>query len=117
MIGALFLLIIQAVYIAWVAATNGRFYPDSNPDPKWNGIDRVDCTKSPDILSYHFHVTYMFKQDQIEAVQALRDEATKHFAPFLGDNPVCQGTPHDKSGRFGKSLLTTALLCLNSTKY
>jgi len=78
------------------------FYPDSKPDPKWDGKTRVDCTGSPDILSYHFHITYMFKNNQIEAAEKLRDQCQQHFAPFLGENPICQGTPHDTSGRFGK---------------
>lgn len=80
----------------------GQMYPNTKPNPEWNGVTRVDCTKSPDILSYHFHITYMFKQDQIDAVQLLRNRTQEHFAPFLGENPICQGTPHDKSGRFGK---------------
>ena len=62
----------------------------------------VDCHKYPAPMSYHVHVTYMLtNDDQINQVTALRDEAEAYFAPFLGPNPICQGTKEDPSGRYG----------------
>lgn len=63
----------------------------------------VDCLKTPAPLSYHVHVTYMLTNDkQISDVSAFREVALKHFAPLLGENPVCQGTDVEPSGRYGK---------------
>jgi hypothetical protein len=95
-----------------VLVSCGSFYPDSKPDPNWDGASLVDCRGSPDILSYHFHITYMFKQDQIDAVQELRNKTQEYFAPFLGENPICEGTPHDKSGRFGKAVSSGSLFSI-----
>lgn len=65
----------------------------------------VDCYKYPSVMSYHVHVTYMLtNDDQIAQVSAFRDEAQAYFAPFLGPNPICQGTKEDPSGRYGKTL-------------
>ena len=62
----------------------------------------VDCQKNPTPLSFHVHVTYMLtNEQQIKDVQAFREVALKHFAPLLGDNPVCQGTDVEPSGRYG----------------
>jgi len=62
----------------------------------------VNCYDYPAPMSYHVHVTYMLTNDnQIDQVSALRDEAQAHFAPFLGSDPVCQGTKDDPSGRYG----------------
>jgi hypothetical protein len=97
------MLLLAILFISFFALFNGQAYPDSKPDPHWDGKNLVNCRGNPDILSYHFHITYMFKTDQIDAAIALRDQCQEYFAPFLGENPVCQGTPHDKSGRFGKN--------------
>lgn len=62
----------------------------------------VDCHKFPAVISYHVHVTYMLtNEDQIAEVSAFREATQKHFAPFLGEDPVCQGTAKDSSGRYG----------------
>lgn len=63
----------------------------------------VDCHNYPAPMSYHVHVTYMLtNKNQITETSALRDEAQAHFAPFLGPEPVCQGTKEDPSGRYGE---------------
>ncbi len=64
----------------------------------------VNCQTYPQALSYHVHVTYMLTNDQqIESVQKFRDQAQKHFTPFFnGQDPVCQGTEVEPSGRYGK---------------
>ncbi len=63
----------------------------------------VDCHNYPAPMSYHVHVTYMLtNKNQIAETSALRDEAQAHFAPFLGSEPVCQGTKEDPSGRYGE---------------
>lgn len=65
----------------------------------------VDCHNTPTPLSYHIHVTYMLTNDQqIKDVQNFRDVALKHFAPLLGDDPICQGTDVEPSGRYGKPI-------------
>lgn len=65
----------------------------------------VNCYDYPAPMSYHVHVTYMLTNDnQINEVSALRDEAQAHFAPFLGSDPVCQGTKEDPSGRYGTKI-------------
>lgn len=66
----------------------------------------VDCHNSPAPLSYHVHVTYMLTNDQqIKEAQAFRETALKHFAPLLGDHPVCQGTDVEPSGRYGTKFI------------
>lgn len=65
----------------------------------------VNCHENPLPLSYHIHVTYMLTNDQqIKDVQIFREKALKHFAPLLGENPVCQGTEVEPSGRYGMTL-------------
>lgn len=63
----------------------------------------VDCTKNPQPLSYHIHVTYMLtNEQQIQETSALRDRAIEHFKPFLGADPACPGTKLEPSGRYGE---------------
>jgi hypothetical protein len=64
----------------------------------------VNCQTNPQPLSYHVHVTYMLTNNQqIESVQKFRDQAQAHFMPFFnGQDPVCQGTEVEPSGRYGK---------------
>lgn len=62
----------------------------------------VDCYNYPAPMSYHVHVTYMLtNKNQIAEASAFRDEAQAYFAPYLGSEPVCQGTKEDPSGRYG----------------
>lgn len=80
---------------------HAQMYPNTLQNPSWDGVTTVDCLGSPTVLSYHFHITYMFKTDQVDMAVALRNQTQEHFAPFFnGQDPVCQGTPHDPSGRF-----------------
>jgi hypothetical protein len=68
----------------------------------------VDCHKFPAVISYHVHVTYMLtNDDQIAEASAFREATQKHFAPFLGEDPVCQGTAKDSSGRYGENCTST----------
>jgi len=66
----------------------------------------VHCHDYPAVISWHVHVTYMLTNDeQIAEVVALRQLATEHFAPFLGSDPICPGTPDDTSGRYDNGRL------------
>jgi aromatic ring-cleaving dioxygenase len=72
----------------------------------------VDCHKYPAVISYHVHVTYMLTNDeQVAEASAFRDATQEYFAPFLGSDPVCQGTKEDSSGRYGtaKTMFTLRL--------
>jgi len=84
---------------------SGQMYPDTKPNPAWDGTTHVDCKGTPDILSYHFHITYMFKTNQIDEAIQLREKCQEYFTPLIGENPICQGTPHDPSGRFDNGRL------------
>lgn len=71
----------------------------------------VDCHNTPTPLSFHVHVTYMLtSEQQIKDVQNFRDVALKHFAPLLGDDPICQGTDVEPSGRYGKLIRSLSLV-------
>eukprot|EP01031_Cornospumella_fuschlensis_P029177 gene29177-35213_t len=67
----------------------------------------VDCQAvNPTVLSWHVHVTYMLTNDQqIKEVSMLRETATEYFKPFLGEDPVCQGTDVEPSGRYDNGRL------------
>jgi aromatic ring-cleaving dioxygenase len=72
----------------------------------------VDCHKYPAVISYHVHVTYMLTNDEeVAEASAFRDATQEYFAPFLGSDPVCQGTKEDSSGRYGtaKTMFTLRL--------
>ena len=92
------LLVNSGVFLALLSSAYG--YPFQ---AKYKSMDStVDCHDYPVVMSYHVHVTYMLtNDDQIAEVSALRDEATAHFSPMLGSDPVCQGTTEDPSGRYG----------------
>ncbi len=61
----------------------------------------VDCHAFPQAMSYHAHITYMLtNKDQIDKAAELREEALQEFADLLGEEPICQGTPNDPSGRY-----------------
>jgi aromatic ring-cleaving dioxygenase len=89
-----------AVAVCLSALVRAQMYENTTPNPDWDGETTVDCLGFPDVLSYHFHITYMFKTDQVNSAIDLRDRSQEYFAPFLGEDPICQGTPHDRSGRF-----------------
>eukprot|EP01031_Cornospumella_fuschlensis_P029250 gene29250-35309_t len=67
----------------------------------------VDCQAvNPTVLSWHVHVTYMLTNDQqIKEVSKLRETAAEYFKPFLGEDPVCQGTDVEPSGRYDNGRL------------
>lgn len=66
-------------------------------------LPNVDCNGSPNALSYHIHVTYMMtNEDQVREVSAFRGRTEEEFADLLGEDPVCQGTVIEPSGRYGK---------------
>ena len=70
--------------------------------PGHKADDRVDCSDYPPVMSYHVHITYMLtNEDQIKEAGALREQALVAFKDLLGENPVCQGTEEDPSGRYG----------------
>jgi hypothetical protein len=72
----------------------------------------VNCQTYPQPLSYHVHVTYMLTNDQqIEAVEKFREQAQNHFTPFFdGQNPICQGTEVEPSGRYGNNFFNAAYI-------
>lgn len=85
------------------------FSVDAYPyQPRFDQMKRnVDCHTFPQPISFHVHVTYMLTNDQqISDVQQFRKIAQEHFTPlFNGQDPVCQGTDVEPSGRYGKKYL------------
>jgi hypothetical protein len=86
------------LFASFLVSTNA--YGEKYDGPQ---IANVDCSKFPQPLSWHVHITYMLTNDQqIADAASFRDDATKYFAPFLGADPVCPGTKLEPSGRYGK---------------
>lgn len=93
------ILFVSAAVLAFLSATLAYPY-----QKRYDSMEAtVDCYKYPTPMSYHVHVTYMLtNDDQIAEASAFRDEAQAYFAPYLGPNPICQGTKEDSSGRYGE---------------
>ena len=97
--------LIFALVCAYVVGSFG-YRNDLKPVLNHKDAKEVNCRATPSIISYHVHITYMLTNpDEVTAAESLRGLALEEFADLLGDDPICQGTKEDESGRYDNGRL------------